>query len=82
MKWLDIYETRVMEYIATVPFEERVRGNGTFTLPRSPEWFAFNRLEKRGLIFLAHEAESFQTYRLTPIAILIRSALQSRGASL
>jgi len=80
MRWLNSIEQHVLEYVATVPFEERKLADpfkkGT------PEDLAFDVLAHRGLVVPAHCDQSGITYILSGVAILIRSALKVKNCSI
>lgn len=82
MKWLDDYEKDVLEYIATVPFEERKTlspGKYVDDIPRSN---ALDRLYHRKLVYVAHRCEEGSTFKITLIGSLIRSAIKIGSVSI
>jgi hypothetical protein len=77
MKWLDRYETGVLEYIATVPFEVRKEVYPPKYHNDAQQDAALDRLQARGLIFPFHGDGKGWTYKITSVGALIRSAMKS-----
>lgn len=83
MRWLNGIEEEVLEYITTTPFEIRKATHPPKYQGRPFHSLALDEMRRRGLLFLAHNTtEDGSTYKLTPIAAMIRSALKSTGTSI